>query len=64
YPTVPGIGIAQLARREGIDAVLVTPWRWDGRERTRLRRAEPHVPAAPHTATPDGGPEPLLDQPR
>jgi uncharacterized protein (TIGR02680 family) len=44
YPTVPGIGIAQLSRREGIDAVLVTPWRWDGRERVRLRRPEPYVP--------------------
>ncbi|MFE9426185.1 TIGR02680 family protein [Kitasatospora sp. NPDC006697] len=39
YPTVPGIGIAQLTRREGIDAVLVTPWRWDGRERVREQRA-------------------------
>jgi uncharacterized protein (TIGR02680 family) len=44
YPTVPGIGIAQLARREGIDAVLVTPWRWDGRERRRQPRPEPYVP--------------------
>lgn len=30
YPEVPGLAIAQLSRREGIDAVLVTPWRWDG----------------------------------
>ncbi|MBB5868602.1 uncharacterized protein YPO0396 [Allocatelliglobosispora scoriae] len=30
YPQVPGLAIAQLSRREGIDAVLVTPWRWDG----------------------------------
>jgi uncharacterized protein (TIGR02680 family) len=37
YPQVPGLGICQLARHEGVDAVLVTPWRWDGRER---RRAE------------------------
>ena len=37
YPQVPGLGICQLARQDGIDAVLVTPWRWDGRER---RRAE------------------------
>ena len=37
YPQVPGLGICQLARHDGIDAVLVTPWRWDGRER---RRAE------------------------
>ena len=38
YPQVPGLGICQLARHDGIDAVLVTPWRWDGRER---RRVEP-----------------------
>jgi uncharacterized protein (TIGR02679 family) len=30
---VPEPGISQLARQDGIDAVLVTPWRWDGRER-------------------------------
>ncbi len=35
YPQVPGLGICQLARQDGIDAVLVTPWRWDGRERRR-----------------------------
>ena len=39
YPQVPGLGICQLARQEGIDAVLVTPWRWDGRERRRAERA-------------------------
>ena len=33
YPQVPGLGICQLARQDGIDAVLVTSWRWDGRER-------------------------------
>ncbi|MFF4763787.1 TIGR02680 family protein [Streptomyces sp. NPDC001292] len=45
YPTVPGIAIAQLSRREGIDAVLVTPWRWDGTARTREARTAPYVPA-------------------
>ncbi|MFG2847160.1 TIGR02680 family protein [Kitasatospora sp. NPDC048296] len=44
YPTVPGIGIAQLSRREGIDAVLVTPWRWDGATRAREDRPVPYVP--------------------
>ena len=39
YPQVPGLGICQLARRDGVDAVLVTPWRWDGRERRRAERA-------------------------
>jgi hypothetical protein len=40
---VPGLSICQLSRRDGIDAVLVTPWRWDGRERTRadLPTSEP-----------------------
>lgn len=35
YPTVPGLAICHLARREGIDAVLVTRWEWDGRVRSR-----------------------------
>jgi uncharacterized protein (TIGR02680 family) len=39
YPEVPGLGICQLARHDGVDAVLVTPWRWDGRERRRADRA-------------------------
>ena len=39
YPQVPGLGICQLARQDGIDAVLVTPWRWDGRERRRAEEA-------------------------
>ncbi len=45
YPTVPGVAIAQLSRREGIDAVLVTPWRWDGTARTRETRPVPYIPA-------------------
>jgi uncharacterized protein (TIGR02680 family) len=39
YPQVPGLGICQLARQDDVDAVLVTPWRWDGRERRRPDRA-------------------------
>jgi uncharacterized protein (TIGR02680 family) len=39
YPQVPGLGISQLARQDGVDAVLVTPWQWDGRERRRAERA-------------------------
>ncbi len=38
YPQVPGLAICQLARRDGVDAVLVTPWQWDGRERRPLVR--------------------------
>ncbi|MFL6055804.1 MAG: TIGR02680 family protein [Actinoallomurus sp.] len=41
YPQVPGLAICQLSRRDGIDAVLVTPWRWNGRERTRAPRPDP-----------------------
>jgi uncharacterized protein (TIGR02680 family) len=44
YPQVPGLAIAQLTRRDGIDAVLVTPWRWDGRERVRLDRPASYLP--------------------
>jgi uncharacterized protein (TIGR02680 family) len=33
YPQVPGLSICQLSRQDGVDAVLVTPWQWDGRER-------------------------------
>jgi uncharacterized protein (TIGR02680 family) len=63
YPTVPGIGIAQLARHEGVDAVLVTPWRWDGSDRVRVARPEPYLPpqrAARDAGTPPGGPGPTL----
>ncbi|WP_299166908.1 TIGR02680 family protein [uncultured Arthrobacter sp.] len=35
YPQVPGLAIAQLSRVEGVDAVGVTRWRWDGRRRQR-----------------------------
>jgi uncharacterized protein (TIGR02680 family) len=38
YPQVPGLGICQLTRHDGVDAVLVTPWQWDGRERRRAER--------------------------
>jgi uncharacterized protein (TIGR02680 family) len=54
YPQVPGLAIAQLARREGIDAVLVTPWRWDGRERRPADRPVPYVPSrAPNDESTD-----------
>jgi uncharacterized protein (TIGR02680 family) len=46
YPQVPGLAIAQLTRRDGIDAVLVTPWRWDGRERSRHDRPASYLPDA------------------
>ncbi|MER7466949.1 TIGR02680 family protein [Streptomyces sp. NPDC097981] len=45
YPQVPGIAIAQLARVDEVDAVLVTRWEWDGTARTR--REDPVRPADP-----------------
>jgi uncharacterized protein (TIGR02680 family) len=51
YPQVPGLAIAQLTRRDGIDAVLVTPWRWDGRERVRLDRPASYLPAVEPAGT-------------
>jgi len=53
YPEVPGLAIAQLARTDGIAAVLVTHWQWDGVRRQRIERpamavaAPPPTPAAP-----------------
>lgn len=34
YAELPGVAICQLQRREGIDAVHVSRWTWDGRART------------------------------
>ena len=45
YPTVPGLAIAQLSRRDGIDAVLVTRWEWDGRARSAARVELPPMTA-------------------
>jgi hypothetical protein len=39
YAELPGVSICQLQRREGIDAVFVSRWNWDGR--ARRREAEP-----------------------
>jgi len=41
YPEVPGLAIAHLARVDGIAAVLVTHWEWDGLTRRRVERPEP-----------------------
>ena len=38
YPTLPGLAICQLSSRPGIDAVLVTPWVWNGAD---LRQVQP-----------------------
>jgi len=46
YDTVPGIATHQLVRRDGIDAVHVTTWEWDGSQARRVER-EPSGRAAP-----------------
>src|ERR671937_1896500 len=55
YPTVPGLSIYQLSRREGIDAVHVTRWEWDGRSRIRV---EPPRQATVPTAEEGDGQRP------
>ncbi|MBR7824711.1 TIGR02680 family protein [Actinospica sp. MGRD01-02] len=60
YPTVPGVAIAQLSRREGVDAVLVTPWVWDGRERRRAPRSTSFASGAPEQPDADNTQEALF----
>jgi len=38
YATVPGIATHQLVRRDGIDAVHVSVWEWDGHEPRQVER--------------------------
>jgi uncharacterized protein (TIGR02680 family) len=54
YPEVPGLSIAQLSRREGVAAVLVTHWQWDGVRRRQVPRPAVAVAAA-------AAPAPLAD---
>lgn len=35
YAELPGVSICQLQRREGVDAVFVSRWSWDGRAKRR-----------------------------
>jgi uncharacterized protein (TIGR02680 family) len=55
YAEVPGLAIAQLSRIDGVAAVLVSRWEWDGAERMRVKPApeSPLITAAP---PPDGSP--------
>lgn len=39
YAELPGLAICNLVRREGVDAVFVSRWSWDGRG--RLEEADP-----------------------
>ena len=52
YPEVPGLSIAQLSRTDGIAAVLVSNWRWDGHQ----RRQVPRPVALPAAARPAAEP--------
>ncbi|GAA4814618.1 TIGR02680 family protein [Tomitella cavernea] len=50
YAEVPGIAIAQLARTDGVEAVLVTRWEWDGAHKLHAPvpvRAEAAAPPPP-----------------
>jgi uncharacterized protein (TIGR02680 family) len=51
YAEVPGLAIAQLSRIDGVAAVLVTRWEWDGAARTRVEPAPEPTPVA---TPPDG----------
>lgn len=51
YPQVPGLAIAQLSRVEGLDAVGVTRWRWDGRRRHRESEVDPAARAGAQSAS-------------
>ena len=65
YREVPGLAIAQLARIDGIAAVLVSHWEWDGAAHAssaRTMRAPPRhtepptrVLSRPALPPPDGG---------
>jgi len=45
YAEVPGLAIAQLVRRDGIDAVYVSRWSWDGRRRSAAPAPERRLEA-------------------
>jgi uncharacterized protein (TIGR02680 family) len=55
YAEVPGLAIAQLSRIDGVAAVLVTRWEWDGAERIRVQPA-PESPLITAASRPDGPP--------
>lgn len=57
YETLPGVAIYQLSTRPGIDAVGVTRWLWNGKERRRDEvRASPSAPTPPERPSDPKGP--------
>jgi uncharacterized protein (TIGR02680 family) len=53
YAEVPGLAIAQLSRIEGVAAVLVTRWEWDGEMRVRVE-PQPESPLVSAAPAPEG----------
>ena len=47
YGELPGVSICQLQRREGVDAVFVSRWAWDGRAKLRVADPDRHQAPAP-----------------
>ena len=50
YAEISGLNICQLVRREGMDAVFVSRWSWNGRERREEADQVRRFPAPPATA--------------
>jgi uncharacterized protein (TIGR02680 family) len=48
YAELPGVSICQLQRREGIDAVYVSRWTWDGRAKHREEDPDRRFPRDEH----------------
>ncbi len=51
YAELPGVSICQLQRHEGIDAVYVSRWTWDGRSKRLEEDGARRFPAAADTAS-------------
>jgi hypothetical protein len=52
YQTLPGIAIYQLSTRPDIDAIGLTRWVWNGRERGLLHNTEAtEAQTVPHERT-------------
>jgi hypothetical protein len=60
YATVPGIATYQLVRHDGVDAVHVTAWEWDGNRPNQVPRPTtlPRAAAPAPKAGPSGGTDP------
>jgi len=43
YPTLPGIAIYQLSTRPDIDAIGLTRWVWNGRQRSLAKPSSAEV---------------------